>query len=434
MDNRFRGIIAITAIIISIFFGGCEYKQPAPADEVTAIINAKIFDGENVIDDTTVVIKDGIIQSVGGNIPEGAAIIDAAGKTLMPGLIDSHTHTDVDGLKDALKFGVTTELAMNGRTTKSERKQVAEQNDIADMRSPEMAVTAPGGHPTQYQNSILIKALRWLTSYPPKETKEAETKFVNKQIAAGADYIKIIIEEGAFVGYPGLPVLNDEGLIAAVEATHAHGKLAIAHITTAENAQRAAAAGADGLAHMFFDNPQTREVIDDIASSGMFVIPTLTAANSIFGNSGAVIASDERVSSKLSEEWLASLSDSMNIYPEGDLGVVFANVKALHDVGVDILAGTDVSEAGEGYGGLAHGASMHHELQLLAAAGLTPIEALRAATSVPARRFGLNDRGRIAAGLRADLLLLDGDPLVNLSDTLNISAVWRGGVQLMTKK
>jgi imidazolonepropionase-like amidohydrolase len=273
--------------------------------------------------------------------------------------------------------------------------------------------------------------LRWLTSYPPRETKEAETRFVNKQVAAGADYIKIIIEEGAFVGYPGLPVLNGEGLIAAVEATHANGKLAIAHITTAESAQRAAAAGVDGLAHMFFDDPQTLEVIDDIASSGMFVIPTLTAANSIFGNSGAVLASDERVSSKLSEEWLASLSDSMNIYPEGDLGVVFANVKALHDAGVDILAGTDVSEPGEGYGGLAHGASMHHELRLLVAAGFTPIEALRAATSVPARRFSLDDRGRIVAGLRADLLLVDGDPLSDITDTLNIDTIWRGGVKLI---
>ncbi|MFP3153908.1 amidohydrolase family protein [Lachnospiraceae bacterium ZAX-1] len=216
----------------------------------------------------------------------------------------------------------------------------------------------------------------------------------------------------------------------AVEATHANDKLAIAHITTAENAQRAAAAGVDGLAHMFFDDPQTLEVIDDIASSGMFVIPTLTAANSIYGNSGAAIASDERVSSKLSEEWLDSLSNTMNIYPEGDLNVVLANVKALHDAGVDILAGTDVSEAGEGYGGLAHGASMHHELRLLVEAGFTPIEALRAATSIPANRFGLDDRGRIAPGLCADLLLIDGDPLTNIEDTLNIVSVWHRGEML----
>jgi imidazolonepropionase-like amidohydrolase len=81
-----------------------------------------------------------------------------------------------------------------------------------------------------------------------------------------------------------------------------------------------------------------------------------------------------------------------------------------------------------GFGGMAHGASVHHELQLLVAAGLSPVEALRAATSTPADRFGLTDRGRIAAGARADLLLVDGDPTTTISDTLSIRAVWRLGV------
>ena len=94
----------------------------------------------------------------------------------------------------------------------------------------------------------------------------------------------------------------------------------------------------------------------------------------------------------------------MNVYPQGKLEDAYASVMALHKAGVDILAGCDVSEPLPFLGGLAHGASLHHELQLLVAAGLTPIEALRAATSVPARRFGLNDRGRIAPGFLADLV------------------------------
>lgn len=73
---------------------------------------------------------------------------------------------------------------------------------------------------------------------------------------------------------------------------------------------------------------------------------------------------------------------------------------------------------------------MHHELQLLVAAGLSPTDALRAATATPARRFGLTDRGRIAPGARADLLLVDGDPIATISDTLSIRAVWRRGVRL----
>ncbi|MFP3153907.1 hypothetical protein LQZ18_05640 [Lachnospiraceae bacterium ZAX-1] len=178
-------VVALSAALaLSVgVFSGCTATSDTTAPkvtELTAITNVRIFDGENVLDESTVVIEGGIIQSVGGEIPAGATVIDGGGATLMPGLIDSHTHTDVDKLSDAIKFGVTTELSMNGRTTGSERKEVAERNDIADMLSPEMAVTAPGGHPTEYQNSILIKALRWITSYPPNETKDAETKFVNK--------------------------------------------------------------------------------------------------------------------------------------------------------------------------------------------------------------------------------------------------------------
>ncbi|MEU0156073.1 amidohydrolase family protein [Micromonospora fulviviridis] len=90
----------------------------------------------------------------------------------------------------------------------------------------------------------------------------------------------------------------------------------------------------------------------------------------------------------------------------------------------------DASAAFPFLGGLAHGASVHHELQYLVEAGLTPVEALRAATSTPARRFGLADRGRIAAGLRADLLLVDGDPTTTISDTLNTRAVWRRGARM----
>jgi imidazolonepropionase-like amidohydrolase len=82
---------------------------------------------------------------------------------------------------------------------------------------------------------------------------------------------------------------------------------------------------------------------------------------------------------------------------------------------------------------MAHGASVHHEMQLLVQAGLTPVAALKAATSTPARRFGLLDRGRIAAGARADLLLVAGDPTTKISDSLSIKDVWRRGVRQARK-
>jgi imidazolonepropionase-like amidohydrolase len=262
------------------------------------------------------------------------------------------------------------------------------------------------------------------------QTPEEAVKFIKKQIAGGADYIKIFIEDGSCIGYPGLKVTSDETLLAAVKEAHGLGKMAVAHVTTAEGGQKAISAGVDGLAHLFFDRQPSPDLVAEIASSGSFVIPTLVTISSAFGNNASVIASDKRVSSRLSRKWLDSLSRSMNVYPQGNLNDAYASVMALHNAGVDILAGSDVSEPIPILGGLAHGASLHHELQHLVSAGLTPIEALRAATSTPARRFGLEDRGRIIAGARADLVLVDGDPTSDINTTLSILEVWRSGTKI----
>jgi imidazolonepropionase-like amidohydrolase len=399
----------------------------------TAIVNANVFDGERMLEARAVVVSGALIESVGREIPPAAAVVDAEGATLMPGLIDSHVHTDMAGLHDALLFGVTTELEMNGHWTARGRKRVADRDDIADLRSPGMGVTPPGGHPSQYMKSSRNLLLRLLFRYPFVSTPLEAVRFVDKQVAEGADYIKIFIEDGSMVGFPGLRVTSDETLRASVNEAHRLGKMAIAHVTTLDGGRKAVSAGIDGLAHLFFDRQATPEIVAAIASTGAFVVPTLVTLSSAFGHSAAALAADGRVSSRLSKDWLDSLSRSVNVYPQGSLADAYASVMALHESGVDILAGSDVSEPTPGLGGLAHGASLHHELRLLVAAGLTPLEALKSATSTPARRFALADRGRIVAGARADLLLVDGNPAVNIEDTLSIRAVWRRGTRLSTK-
>jgi hypothetical protein len=101
---------------------------------------------------------------------------------------------------------------------------------------------------------------------------------------------------------------------------------------------------------------------------------------------------------------------------------VIATVRALDEAGVPVLAGTDANNVGA-----VHGAGLHGELASLVRAGLTPLGALTAATSIPAERFGLADRGRIAPGLRADLVLVNGDPTKDIAHTLDIVAVWKEG-------
>ncbi|TGM99523.1 amidohydrolase family protein [Leptospira dzoumogneensis] len=421
-------VAVITVIAACFLLIDCK-KSSASEAQTIAIINTNIFDGKDLIQDHTLIIKGNRIHSIGGDIPEGAAIIDAKGGMLMPGLIDSHVHTDIDGLHDALLFGVTTELEMTGQWMFWERWQLANRNDIADMRSAGMGITPPGGHPTQYMQLSSNWFLKTFYRYPFVSTPEEAIQFVDKQVEGGSDFIKIIIEDGDTVGTPGLPVIDDATLVASVKAAHRRGKMAIAHVTSVSGGRRAISAGVDGLAHMFFDKKPDKEFISEIKSSGAFIVPTLTTLSTAFGNSPRTLLEDKRVSSKLSKEWLEALSKNMNVYPKGKIEDSFESVAALHKAGVDILAGSDVSEPIADLGGLAHGASLHHELQLLVAAGFKPIEALRAATSVPAKRFSLNDRGRIFPGARADLILVDGDPLQNISDTLSIRNVWRAGVQ-----
>ncbi len=410
----------------------------------TTITNARVFDGERLLDEHTVVIDGAHVGAVGGPVPSGSTVVDAHGATLLPGLIDAHTHTSVDGLRDALAFGITTELEMMGYWTRQERQEVAARDDIADLRSAGPAISAPGGHPSELMADV---EHAWDAPHPggvgdghahdfempSASTPDEAAAFVAARVAEDADYIKVMIEEGSVLGHPGLPLLSNATLAAAVREGHRHGKLVIAHVLTAQATLQALAAGVDGLAHVFLDRPHTSELVAAIAASGAFVTPCLCLNSSIMGITGATLAADERVRSRLSEAWLDTLSSSFNTYPQGRLDDVFATVVALHRAGVDLLAGTDVSPFPFPHlGGLAHGVSVHHELRLLVAAGLTPAEALRAATAVPARRFGLADRGRIAPGARADLLLVDGDPTTDIADTLAIRAVWRRGTRLAT--
>ena len=405
---------------------------------VTAIIHARVFDGENTTADQTVIIDGPKIAAVGGPIPTGATIVDATGATLLPGLIDAHVHTSTESLTLALRFGVTTELEMQGASTKYNRAHISDNDTMADVRSAGFGITPPGGHPSELfpagdrphddDDDRPAPPTGAPVFVMPFSTTPAEAvAFIPQLLESGSDYIKFMVDDGSVEGHPGLPMLDRATLTAGVAEAHRLGALTVAHALTIDATLMSVTAGIDGLAHLFMDRPHTPEIIDTIAESGAFVIACVVLNASMMGISGAAFAADPRVHSRLSPEWLSTIRSSFDRYPQGRLSDVLASVKALHEAGVDVIVGTDASVAVPFLGGLAHGASVHHELQLLVQAGLTPAQALTAATSTPARRFGLTDRGRIARGLRADLLLVDGDPTTTISDTLSIRTVWRNG-------
>ena len=400
-----------------------------------AITNAKVFDGEAVIDADTVICVEGVISEVGRVRPPGdATVIDARGATLLPGLIDAHVHPDDDGLRQAARFGVTTVVEMGGAPrSQGDRARIAGDDELADIRSAGVPLTAVCGHP----NELFVSMQELLgpdgschpeaARIPGLSNPDELPEFIAQRVREGSDFIKLLAEEGTVLDAPGLPELSENVFAAAVREAHRHGKLVAAHALTYDATLEMLRVGVDALTHVFLDRPPTEEIVEAIAAAGVFVIPCLVLNRSITGMTGEDLGADERVSSRLTEAWLRALRGSFNTYPDGDFGWSESTVTALHVAGVPILAGTDAAGADEKYGGLAQGASLHHELQLLAHAGLSAVEALRAATSLPARLFGLEDRGVIQPGARADLLLVDGDPTTDIAATLAARAVWRGG-------
>lgn len=391
-------------------------QEPSPA---TLFRDARVFDGERVLERHDVLVEGGVITRVGRRLrgPAGAEVIDAGGKTLLPGLIDAHTHTFGEALREAVVFGVTTHLDMfsdagTARAMREEQERGAP--DRADLFSAGTLVTAPGGHGTQFGLSI-----------PTITTPDSALAFVDARIAEGSDWIKIVYEDGRALGME-IPSIDRATLRAVVDAARRRGKLAVVHATDAASALAAIEEGADGLVHLFIDREAGAGFARTVAARGAFVIPTLTVLKSITGTGGgAPLVEDRRLAPYLLPTSASSLAQGFPVRPGAptrSLSVAYATVRQLKAAGVPILAGSDAPNPGTSFG-----AALHRELELLVDAGLTPIEALRAATSVPAREFGLTDRGRIAPGLRADLLLVDGDPTRDITATRAIAGVWKAG-------
>src|SRR6185436_19013664 len=371
----------------------------------------------------SVLVAGGTISQVGPDLatPPGADVIAGDGRTLLPGLIDSHTHAFGNALERALVFGVTTEMDMFTDARFAADMRAAQRAPggapaRADLWSAGTLVTAPGGHGTEYGMAI------------PTIAAAADAQaFVDGRIAEGSDYIKIVYDDGSAYGLQ-IPTISRDVLAAVVAAAKRRGKLAVVHIGARSGAEAAIAAGASGLVHLFADTASDDAFVGRVVAARAFVIPTLSVNESTTGvASGATLVADSRLAPFLTATEKTSLQASFPRRPTSrqNLQHSLDAAKQLYRAGVPILAGTDAPNPGT-----AHGASLHRELELLVSAGLTPAAALAAATSVPARVFSLPDRGRIAAGLRADLLLVDGDPASDITATRRIAGVWKGGVRL----
>lgn len=354
----------------------------------TTVTDVAIFDGTDLLEGRYDVSfgQSAITEiSPAGTAAPAGPTVDGAGATLLPGLIDAHVHfRGPDELSTLARFGVTTALDMGtwppGLVASL---RTAEQGtDIRSSGAPLAGVGGPHSRIPGFPAESLIA------------TPEQARRCVAERVTEGVDYLKLVLER------PGAGGPDLETATAAVEAAHAAGLPVVAHASHTGAVALAVQVGVDILTHAPLDADLDEDLVRTITEAGHVVVPTLIMMRGTAHNLGNPALSYDHARN---------------------------TVTALHQAGATLVVGTDANKAQGVPAAVPHGSSLHDELDLLVEAGLSPLEALRSATSVAATAFSLHDRVRIRPGLRADLLLVTGDPVSDISATRQIRNVWTAG-------
>ena len=414
--------------------------------QVTVIRNARVVDGTgSPARMATVIIRDSRIEAVAANdmvfVQDARGLvspteIDAGGKTLLPGLFDLHTHLSASAatglsadwgkdLKAYLASGVTTvnDFSAYGEMFEPMRRLLASGAMPGPRVQLAHRLSTPGGHGTEGGSGDFYT----LTASTAEEA-HAQMKRVLKY---KPDVIKIFTDGWRYGSAPDLSSMNQETIAAIVEDAHAARIRVFTHTVTLRGAKIAVRAGIDALAHGNGDAFVDQELIDLLKAKGTAYIPTLA----VYEPRAVGRALPQRAIPLLEPAILDLAGRTTRTPPERTAATatpspravrwkfLLENVRRLHAAGVPIACGTDA-----GMAGTYHGYATLHELQLLVKAGLTPMDALVAGTSASASAAGVDrERGTIAPGKLADLLLVDGQPDLNIADIEKTARVFLGG-------
>lgn len=409
-------------------------QRPA---KVFVIQDANLFDPESgkIVPDTTVVITGNRITAVGPDgkvpVPEGAQVVTATGQTLLPGLWDSHGHlSPLDGVFN-LAAGVTTvrDLANDTEFLLDLRRRIEEGAVLGTRIVMAGFIDGPGPYagPTKVLVDTLDEALVAVDNY------------------ANLGYVQIKLYSS----------LDPKLVPPIVERAHAKGLRVSGHIPNGMSAEQAVRAGFDEIQHSnmlllnFFEgidtrtparfhtigekgaevdlkSPKVQAFLDLLKERGTVSDPTLVAFEGMFLDRPAVLS---RTFAPVADRMPPQVQRGLyagGLAPKGmeesyarGYEAMKAMVKALHDKGIPIVAGTD---------NLA-GFSLHRELELYVEAGIPAVDALRSATLVPARTMKMDkDLGTIAPGKLADLILVDGDPTADIRNIRRVRLTVKDGV------
>jgi imidazolonepropionase-like amidohydrolase len=414
------------ALVLAMLLGPATALPAAEAPKHAVLLKpARVFDG---VDGKThagwqVLVEGERIAAVGPNLsaPADARVIDLPGETLMPGMIEGHGHLflhpynetswDDQVLHEPLALRTARAVA-NARATllagfTSERDLGTEGAGYADVGLK--AAIDQGIVPGPRLN-VATRAIVALGAYGPKgfepgvaipqgaeEVSGADSivAAVRRQIAAGADWVKLYADYRWRPGEDSRPTLSLDEMKAAVAAAHDAGRPVAVHAATAEGMRRAIVAGVDTIEHGYGGTP---EIFADMAKKGIALCPTLAASDATSRYRG----------------WTGA-----EPAPEAVL-VNRRSFQMAMKAGVPICMGGDV-------GVFAHGQNAR-EMELMAAAGMSPADVLIAATWGNARWFRLDAKlGAVKPGLLADLVAVEGDPTADIAAIRHVRMVMKGG-------
>ena len=454
MESAARMLVAIAAAGITACGAPqlASVTREADQPESTLFRDVTVFDGINVVPHRDVLITGQAVAAVGEagtqDAPSRAVHVDGAGRTLLPGLIDTHAHLVSAGEKHGgppdeeaighafLYAGVTTMLVAASLVDLASLRGGRAGELMPHLYTAGSGLTAPGGHPTSLFRAMLPWPIRWFAIRAlatAADAAEARARVDAMIDARNPDFLKIIYDDLP----PGSPHLSRAALEGAIAAARNRGVRAIVHTTTPEDALAAVETGASLLMHVPQRGMLSPQQAEQLADAGVPIVTTarLVSASHELAAEGPIPLERSMYPAELLDPWLdnpswdlTGFSEAIDQNHDEAARVTAANVRALLVAGAELLVGTD-----SGVHGVFPGASLHRELRLLVRLGMAPIEALRAATSAPAAFLdpeGRSDFGRIAVGQRADLLLVSGDPSEDIASLAAIEGVWLAGARL----
>lgn len=393
----------------------------------TVFTGATIIDGNGAdpIQEGILLVQDGRVVAVGAkgtvDIPEHATVVDVSGKTIIPGIINAHGHVGdvkgiegghysreniVDNLEIYARYGITTVVSLGG-----DKKEAGPLRAVNDTTSTHRA--------------RLFIAGEVITGNTPAEA----VAVVDSNHHMGVDFMKIRVDDNL----KSSPKMSEDVYRAVINRSHELGYKIATHMYYLDDATILLDAGSDMLAHSVRDLPIDDAFIQLFKEKKSCYCPTLTRELStfVYGDT-AEFFSDLFFTREYNTETIQPLMDtarqsrirnskSAQTY-EQQLPVAMANLKTLCDAGVPIVFGTD-----SGMPARFIGYFEHLEMEMMAEAGLTPMQIIVSATRNAAQYMGLNDLGTLSGGHWADFIVLDANPLEDIRNAKKIAGVYIAG-------